>query len=328
MHEQEALLPHTRLEIVVATGCPGCDEARRLAREVRERFPTLEVKLIDLNGQNPAPRGIVATPAYLLGGSVISLGNPSLDTLIRAITVHQTQGRQRRGQPDLARAPERRKATPGMRSDTITVYGTVWCEDCRQAKQVFDRRGVRYAWIDIDTDPVAEAVVLHINGGKRSVPTIVFPDGSVLVEPSARTLAERLEELRDGTGEAAPALDVDAPGSWRGRTLAAGVIGAIVASFCCLPMATAIALGVSLNTIATLSQLLAYQRFFQLGGVALAGLAVWWTLRRSCASCSLSEAERERVPVYIFGAFAAGFAVLNLMVIPLLEQLPHVLAGR
>jgi glutaredoxin len=49
-----------------------------------------------------------------------------------------------------------------------------------------------YKWIDIDRDPEARAYVQQINGGYRSVPTIVFPDGSILVEPSHAELAEKL----------------------------------------------------------------------------------------------------------------------------------------
>ena len=83
-----------------------------------------------------------------------------------------------------------------MSSRPITVYGTTWCGDCHRAKRVLDERGVSYTWIDVDADRAAQAVVLRLNGGLRSVPTIVFPDGTVLVEPSNRELWARLEELR------------------------------------------------------------------------------------------------------------------------------------
>lgn len=83
-----------------------------------------------------------------------------------------------------------------MSEKSITVYGTKWCPDCHRAKRVLDERGVSYTWIDVDADRAAQAVVLRLNGGLRSVPTIVFPDGTVLVEPSNRELLARLEELR------------------------------------------------------------------------------------------------------------------------------------
>ncbi|TAK35588.1 MAG: hypothetical protein EPO21_05635 [Chloroflexota bacterium] len=111
-------------------------------------------------------------------------------------------------------------------------------------------------------------------------------------------------------------------GHWRGRSIGAGVVGSVVASFCCLPTAVAIALGLSLGTGTALSQLLAYQRLFQVAGLTFAGIAVWWILRRSRATCNPAQRERhaDRVPLYVFGAFGVGFAVLNLVVIPLLER--------
>jgi mycoredoxin len=69
------------------------------------------------------------------------------------------------------------------------------------AKAVLDRVGVDYVEIEIDLDPVAAATVLAINGGYRTVPTILFPDGRVLVEPSRRSLlaAFGLEQLPDAS---------------------------------------------------------------------------------------------------------------------------------
>jgi mycoredoxin len=60
------------------------------------------------------------------------------------------------------------------------------------AKAVLDRAGVEYEEVDIDKDASAAATVVAINGGYRSVPTILLPDGQVLVEPSRRTLLSAL----------------------------------------------------------------------------------------------------------------------------------------
>jgi mycoredoxin len=75
---------------------------------------------------------------------------------------------------------------------TLTVYATDWCFDCRRARKFFDRNGIAYNWINIDRDPEAEQYVLKVNRGNRSVPTIVFPDGSLLVEPSESQLRQKL----------------------------------------------------------------------------------------------------------------------------------------
>lgn len=81
-----------------------------------------------------------------------------------------------------------RSLTTTQRPERITVYSTTWCGDCRLAKHVLDREQADYQSIDIDRDPAAVEVVLRLNGGHRSVPTIVFPDGSVLVEPGREVL--------------------------------------------------------------------------------------------------------------------------------------------
>ncbi len=73
----------------------------------------------------------------------------------------------------------------------IVMYATAWCGDCRMAKRWFDSHGVSYEYIDIEKDEQAAEAVLRLNGGMRSVPTILFPDGSVLVEPSPRELAAK-----------------------------------------------------------------------------------------------------------------------------------------
>jgi mycoredoxin len=78
--------------------------------------------------------------------------------------------------------------------EKIKVYATTWCGDCRLAKRWFDAHGIAYDYINIEEDERAAELVMHVNGGMRSVPTIVFPDGSVLVEPSARELAAKLSK--------------------------------------------------------------------------------------------------------------------------------------
>jgi thioredoxin reductase (NADPH) len=76
--------------------------------------------------------------------------------------------------------------------EIITLYGTGWCPDCKRSKQFFGEQRVPYRYVDIDNDPESVAFVEQTNNGLRSIPTIVFPDGSVLVEPSNAQLAEKL----------------------------------------------------------------------------------------------------------------------------------------
>ena len=80
-------------------------------------------------------------------------------------------------------------------AEKIKVYGTTWCPDCVRAKQVLSKLSVVYDWIDISGDAEAIAYVEKVNKGNRSVPTIVFPDGSILVEPSNAELERKLAEV-------------------------------------------------------------------------------------------------------------------------------------
>lgn len=75
---------------------------------------------------------------------------------------------------------------------SIIIYSTVWCPDCKRAKRFFGEQRVPYINVDIEQDPEGMAFVERANNGKRIIPTIVFPDGSILVEPSNAQLAEKL----------------------------------------------------------------------------------------------------------------------------------------
>ncbi len=74
----------------------------------------------------------------------------------------------------------------------IVIYSTVWCPDCKRAKQWFGDQRIPYVNIDIENDAEAMAYVEQVNNGMHVIPTIVFPDGSILVEPSNAQLAEKM----------------------------------------------------------------------------------------------------------------------------------------
>ncbi len=75
--------------------------------------------------------------------------------------------------------------------EKIKIYATTWCGDCRRAKRWFDSHSIPYEYINIEEDEEAAELVAHMNKGMQSVPTIIFPDGSILVEPSSRDLAAK-----------------------------------------------------------------------------------------------------------------------------------------
>lgn len=74
----------------------------------------------------------------------------------------------------------------------IVVYSTVWCPDCKRVKQFFGEQRVAYNNVDIEQDKKAMEFIEKINNGMRIIPTIIFPDGEILVEPTNAQLAEKL----------------------------------------------------------------------------------------------------------------------------------------
>lgn len=73
----------------------------------------------------------------------------------------------------------------------LRVYGTTWCGDTKRARRFLEENKIDYEWIDIDQDKEAGKLVEQINGGFRSVPTIIFPDGTTLTEPSTFQLRQK-----------------------------------------------------------------------------------------------------------------------------------------
>jgi len=82
-----------------------------------------------------------------------------------------------------------------MAENTIIIYGTWWCGDCSRARRYFERYQINYKWIDIDKDKKGEEFVFATNHGMRSVPTILFNDGSTLTEPTEAELQEKMSSV-------------------------------------------------------------------------------------------------------------------------------------
>jgi thioredoxin reductase (NADPH) len=74
----------------------------------------------------------------------------------------------------------------------IVVYGANWCPDCRRAKEFLGSHRIEYRWVDLEQHPDQVAEVEGRNNGKRVIPTIVFPDGTFVTEPTNDELADRL----------------------------------------------------------------------------------------------------------------------------------------
>jgi mycoredoxin len=77
----------------------------------------------------------------------------------------------------------------------LTMYTTPWCGYCRNLKKQLARDGIEMAEVDIERDLAAAQYVMSVNGGNQTVPTVVFPDGAVLVNPSASQVRDRLSAV-------------------------------------------------------------------------------------------------------------------------------------
>lgn len=79
-----------------------------------------------------------------------------------------------------------------MQDDILTVYTTFTCGQCWATKSWLKRQGVPFREVHIETDGAARAFIRKVADGHLSVPTLVFPDGRVLIEPSRDQLEAAL----------------------------------------------------------------------------------------------------------------------------------------
>ena len=77
----------------------------------------------------------------------------------------------------------------------LTMYSTSWCGYCHRLKSQFDRERIPYEVIDIEQDTAAATYVMGVNGGNQTVPTIRFPDGSAMTNPSIVQVKQRLADI-------------------------------------------------------------------------------------------------------------------------------------
>ena len=72
------------------------------------------------------------------------------------------------------------------------MYTTTWCGYCARLKKVLKAEGIAFAEVDIEADPAAAEFVASSNGGNQTVPTLKFPDGSTLTNPSGAEVKKKL----------------------------------------------------------------------------------------------------------------------------------------
>jgi hypothetical protein len=70
-----------QLVIYVEEGCFGCARARQIAGELERHHDALDVRVLDLSEVVSLPEAVIAVPAYVLDGRLVSLGNPYLEEI-------------------------------------------------------------------------------------------------------------------------------------------------------------------------------------------------------------------------------------------------------
>jgi mycoredoxin len=83
-------------------------------------------------------------------------------------------------------------------SAPLTMYTTQWCAFCKRLKAQLARDGIEMTEVDIERDPAAAEYVMSVNGGNQTVPTVLFPDGTALVNPSAAQVKAQLAAIAAG----------------------------------------------------------------------------------------------------------------------------------
>ena len=76
----------------------------------------------------------------------------------------------------------------------LTVYSTTWCGYCHRLQSQLAREGIDFEAVDIERDEAAAAFVMSVNGGDQTVPTVVFPDGTALTNPTIGQVVARLAD--------------------------------------------------------------------------------------------------------------------------------------
>ena len=75
---------------------------------------------------------------------------------------------------------------------TFTMYTTPWCGYCHRLSSQLDRAGIDYHVVDIERQPEAANIVMSANNGNRTVPTLVYSDGSAHTNPSLAQVKQKL----------------------------------------------------------------------------------------------------------------------------------------
>ena len=77
----------------------------------------------------------------------------------------------------------------------VTMYTTQWCGYCKRLKKMMQDAGITFAEVDIEQVPGTAEIVEKVNNGNRTVPTLVFSDGTAMTNPSLAKVQEKLASI-------------------------------------------------------------------------------------------------------------------------------------
>ncbi|MFL6107075.1 MAG: mycoredoxin [Marmoricola sp.] len=77
----------------------------------------------------------------------------------------------------------------------FTMYSTPWCGYCHRLKGQLEREGIEFTVVDIEQEPAAADLVMKVNNGNQTVPTLVYADGTAQTNPSVIQVKAKLAEL-------------------------------------------------------------------------------------------------------------------------------------
>ncbi|MFD2762566.1 glutaredoxin family protein [Micromonospora eburnea] len=81
---------------------------------------------------------------------------------------------------------------PNPAESELVVYGTGWCPDVHRSRALLDGAGIPYHYVNLEEDSAATTLVRRLQKGERRIPTLLWPDGSFLVEPTDDELRTHL----------------------------------------------------------------------------------------------------------------------------------------
>jgi len=83
-------------------------------------------------------------------------------------------------------------ATVPVPYDGIRIAGTLWSPQSHNIKDFLARNRIPYQWLDLEEDPQTQTLVDSVIEGDTRLPVVFFPDGSTLIQPDFRALAEKV----------------------------------------------------------------------------------------------------------------------------------------